>query len=44
MSIKFKQINVLTIDGVRRLARPLKPEQLKFLEALKLTPNIYTIP
>jgi len=43
MSIKFKQITVLTIDGVRRLARPLNSEQLKFLEALKLKLNIYTI-
>jgi transposase len=44
MTTKFTNTLVLTVGKQRRLARPLKPEQQEFLEALKLSANIFTDP
>jgi hypothetical protein len=44
MTTKFTNTLVLTVGKQRRLARPLKPEQQNFLEALKLSADIFTEP
>ena len=41
MSTKFEKVAVLTIGGKRRLSKPLNPVQLKYLEALNLSPDIF---
>ena len=42
MTIKFKGIVVLNVGNQRRLARPLSPSRLAFLNALGLSPRIFT--
>ena len=42
MSTKFEKVAVLTIGKKRRLAKPLNSVQLKYLEALNLSPDIFT--
>ncbi len=44
MSTKFTNVIVLKIGNQRRLAKPLKPVQLKYLSALGLKSNVYTEP
>lgn len=44
MTTKFTNTLVLTVGKKRRLARPLKAEQEEFLEALKLSADIFTVP
>jgi len=42
LTTKFVNIIVLTTGSGRRLARPLWPDQLEYLEALDLSPDIFT--
>lgn len=44
MTTKFTNTLVLTVGRLRKLARPLKPEQLEFLAALKVSVDIFTVP
>jgi transposase len=44
MTTKFINIFVVTMGKQRSLARPLKPVQVEYLNALKLTPDIYINP
>jgi transposase len=44
LTTKFLEIPVLRLGSKRQLARPLRPVQLEFLEALGLTPDIFTVP
>ena len=44
MSTKFLNIPVVSVGGLRKLAKPLNEVQLKYLEALNLTVDIYTSP
>ena len=44
MTTKFLQILVLKSGSKRQLARPLRPVQLEFLQALNLSPDIFTVP
>ncbi|MHC1727573.1 MAG: hypothetical protein AB9866_16485 [Syntrophobacteraceae bacterium] len=40
---KFKNVTVIRIGTHRKVARPLNPVQLEWLEALGLKPDIFTI-
>lgn len=44
MTTKFIQILVVKSGNQRQLARPLRPVQLEFLQALNLSPDIFTVP
>ena len=44
MTTKFSNTLVLTVGRQRKLARPLKAEQKEFLEALKVSADIFTVP
>jgi transposase len=44
MTTKFLEIPVLKVGRKRQLARPLRPVQLEFLQALNLSPDIFTVP
>ncbi len=44
MTTKFLEILVLKSGSKRQLARPLRPVQLEFLQALNLSPDIFTVP
>jgi transposase len=44
MTTKFTNTLVLTVEGQRRLARPLKAEQKEFLAALEVSHDIFTVP
>jgi transposase len=44
LTTKFLEIPVLRLGSKRQLARPLRPVQLEFLEALGLSPDIFTVP
>jgi transposase len=44
MTTKFAGILVITTDGNRQLARPLKDFQSKYLRALGVTDEVFTVP
>lgn len=44
MTTKFLEILVLKLGSKRQLARPLRPVQQEFLQALNLSPDIFTVP
>lgn len=44
LTTKFLEIPVLKLGSQRQLARPLRPVQLEFLQALNLSPDIFTVP
>ena len=44
MTTKFTNTLVLTVDRMRKLARPLRDEQKEFLAALKVSVDIFTVP
>jgi transposase len=44
MTTKFLEILVLKSGSKRQLARPLRPVQLEFLQALNLNSDIFTVP
>jgi len=44
MTTKFTNTLVITLEGQRRLARPLKAEQKEFLAALEVSRDIFTLP
>jgi len=44
LTTKFLQLLVLKSGSRRQLARPLRPVQLEFLQALGLSPDIFTVP
>ncbi len=44
MSTKFINILVITVGKQRKLAKPLNKVQLKYLKALSVNPNVFTIP
>ena len=44
MTTKFLEIIVLKSGNKRQLARPLRPVQLEYLQALDLSPDIFTVP
>ena len=44
ITTKFTNTLVLTVGKQRRLAKPLKYEQQEFLEVLKLSADIFTVP
>lgn len=44
MTTKFSGVGVVTIAGKRKLARPLRSVHLEYLNALRVSPNIFTEP
>jgi transposase len=44
MTTKFLEITVFKKGSIRQLAKPLRPVQLEFLQALNLKPEIFTVP
>jgi hypothetical protein len=44
MTTKFTNTLVLTVGKQRKLARPLRAEQLEFLAALKVSSEVFTSP
>jgi len=44
MTTKFIHILVLKSGNIRQLAKPLKPVHLEYLEALNVSPNVFTEP
>jgi transposase len=44
MTTKFLSILVVKSGNQRQLARPLRPVQIEFLQALNLNPDIFTTP
>ena len=44
MTTKFSSIMVITMGSHRQLAKPLKPFQLEYLEALGVTADAFTVP
>ena len=44
MTTKFTSVMVITIGKHRQLAKPLKPFQLEYLEALGVTADAFTVP
>jgi len=44
MTTKFTNTLVITLEGQRRLARPLKAEQKEFLAALGVPHDIFAVP
>jgi len=44
MTTKFTNTLVITLEGQRRLAKPLKAEQKEFLAALEVSPDIFMLP
>ena len=44
MTSKFTNTLVITVEGQRKLARPLKAEQKEFLTALEVPHDIFTVP
>ncbi len=44
MTTKFLEITVFKKGSKRQLARPLRPVQLEFLQALNLSQDIFTVP
>ncbi len=41
---KFQGVMILKIGSDRRLNKPLKPQQLEYLSALKVSPEAFTSP
>jgi transposase len=44
MTTMFLGVFVITVGGRRRLAQPLTPLQLKYLEILEVSPEVFTQP